>query len=175
MENLQYPIGTFVKPDQITEEQLAAWIQEIETLPSRLREAVEGLSNEQLDTPYRPGGWSVRQVVHHLGDSHINCVIRFKLALTEELPTIKPYEEQEWALLGDCVHTPIEVSLELLTALHEKWVILLKSMSAANFDRAFLHPVNGETKLDKATGLYAWHGNHHLAHITSLAERMGWN
>ncbi|WP_442604163.1 YfiT family bacillithiol transferase [Paenibacillus sp. KN14-4R] len=175
MEDLRYPIGIFVKPEHITDEQIQAWISEIEVLPSKLRQAVTELTDEQLNTPYRPDGWTVRQVVHHIADSHMNCVIRFKLALTEELPTIKAYEEKEWALLGDSIHTPIEVSLELITALHEKWVILLKSMSAANFERAFIHPKSGETKLATALGMYRWHGNHHLAHIKGLIERMGWN
>ncbi len=133
-----------------------------------------GLSPEQLDTPYRPGGWTVRQVVHHVPDSHINSYIRFKLALTEPEPTIKPYDEALWAELADTPATPVEVSLTLLDSLHGRWVPLLRSLSGADFARQFRHPELGMVRLDGNLALYAWHGRHHVAHITSLRERMGW-
>jgi uncharacterized damage-inducible protein DinB len=172
MENLQYPIGKFNFSGPITTEQREIWINEIEKAPSKLRAAVQGLSEQQLNTPYREGGWTVRQVVHHLADSHMNSYIRFKLALTEELPTIKAYEEAEWAELSD-YSLPIDVSLTLLDALHVRWVTLLRSLSSDQFNRSFIHPSSGETRLDKNLGIYAWHGNHHIAHITSLRIRLG--
>lgn len=136
--------------------------------PARLRAAVSGLSEPQLDTPYRPGGWTVRQVVHHLPDSHINSYVRFKLALTEDTPTIKPYDEALWAKLPDAVATPIETSLRLMEGLHGRWVGLLESMSDTDFSRAFRHPEIGMVRLDQNLALYAWHGKHHVAHINSL-------
>lgn len=174
MEDLRYPIGVFHWSGQASEEQLQRWIQEIEELPVLLRLAVKGLDTEQLDTPYRPEGWTVRQVVHHVADSHINSYIRFKLALTEDQPTIKPYEEALWAELADSTTLPVETSLALLDALHLRWVTVLRAMSAADFERSFVHPVSGVLTLAQAAGLYSWHGRHHLAHITSLKERMGW-
>ena len=139
-----------------------------------MRAAVAGLTPEQLDTPYRPGGWTVRQVVHHVPDSHINSYVRFKLALTEEEPTIKPYDEARWAKLADTATTPVEVSLTLLDSLHSRWVPLLQSLTEADFARQFRHPELGMVRLDRNLALYAWHGKHHVAHITSLRERMGW-
>jgi hypothetical protein len=164
----RYPIGKFSFPESSTPEQRREWIREIEEAPGCLRAAVAGLTEEQLDTPYRPGGWTVRQVVHHLPDSHMNSFVRFKLALTEETPTIKPYDEALWAKLPDAVGTPIETSLRLLEGLHGRWVRLLESMSDADFARAFHHPEAGMIRLDQNLALYAWHGKHHVAHITSL-------
>ncbi|MFC4099249.1 YfiT family bacillithiol transferase [Paenibacillus xanthanilyticus] len=171
----RYPIGPFAHEGTVTPEQRELWIREIEKLPAKLRLAVEGLSEEQLDTPYRDGGWTVRQVVHHVADSHMNSLTRFKLALTEEQPTIKPYAEDRWAELADAKRAPIELSLHLIEALHERWVLLLESMTEAEYARAFYHPESGETvPLDRNLGLYAWHGNHHAAHITTLRARKGW-
>ena len=143
--------------------------------PAELRAAVHGLSPEQLDTPYRLEGWTVRQVVHHLPDSHMNSFIRFKLALTEEEPTIKPYDEDLWARLGDVRNTPVEVSLRLLESLHQRWVVLLRSLGDEDWPRKFRHPELGVMSLERNLALYAWHGRHHVAHITALRERMGWN
>ena len=140
-----------------------------------MRAAVAGLTPERFDTPYRPGGWTVRQVVHHVPDSHMNAYVRFKLALTEDEPTIKPYEEAAWAELADSASTPVDVSLTLLETLHDRWVRLLRSMTEADFARKFRHPQLGVVPLDKNLALYAWHGKHHVAHITSLRQRMGWS
>jgi uncharacterized damage-inducible protein DinB len=152
----------------------AARIAEIDAAPAALRAAVAGLSEEQLATPYRPGGWTVRQVVHHLPDSHANAYVRFKLALTEDNPTIKPYLEARWAELPDNAGTPVEVSLGLLEALHRRWVVLLRGMGPEDFARPLTHPEKGRLSLDQMLALYAWHGRHHVAHVTSLTERMGW-
>jgi len=172
--DLRYPIGRFKFEESITEEQRRRFIDQIEGTPAELRSVVQGLSPEQLDTPYRPGGWTVRQVVHHLPDSHLNSYTRFKLALTEDEPTIKPYHEDRWAELEDSRNAPIEMSLMLLEALHRRWVLLLRSLSPPEFARTFKHPELGVVRLDKNISLYAWHGRHHVAHITSLRERMGW-
>jgi hypothetical protein len=172
--DLRYPIGRFRLEGEITQEQIATWIREIEEAPSALRQAVAGLTEGQLDTPYRPEGWTVRQVVHHLADSHINSFVRFKLALTEENPVIKPYFEERWADLADGRTAPIAPSLALLEALHQRWVVLLRSLAPADRGKTFRHPEYGERTLDRTLGLYAWHGKHHIAHITSLRERMGW-
>ncbi len=173
--DLRYPIGKFKWEEEITAEQRRRFIDQIEEAPARLRATVEGLSPEQIDTPYRPGGWTVRQVVHHLPDSHLNAYTRFKLALTEEEPTIKPYDQERWANLEDSRATPIETSLALLESLHRRWVVLLRSLTPADYARTFRHPELGVLTLDKNLSLYAWHGRHHVAHITSLRERMGWN
>ena len=172
---LSYPIGKFKWEGDATAEQREQLIDEIAGTPARVRAAVEGLSAEQLETPYRPGGWTVRQVVHHIADSHLNSYVRFRLALTEDEPTIKPYHEDRWAELEDARTAPLEVSLALLESLHERWVQLLKSLKAEDFARTFKHPEMGVVSLDKNVGLYAWHGRHHVAHITGLRERMGWN
>jgi hypothetical protein len=173
--DLRYPIGEFRHDGDITEHQRSAWIAEIAKAPARLRAAVDGLTAEQIETPYRPGGWTVRQVVHHVPDSHLNAYARFKLALTEDAPIIKPYQEARWAELNDTRVVPLEVSLTLLTVLHERWVPLLRSLGAADFARTFWHPEQQRAiSLERALGLYAWHGRHHVAHITSLRERMGW-
>ncbi|HLK31708.1 MAG TPA: putative metal-dependent hydrolase [Terriglobales bacterium] len=175
MSDLSYPIGKFASERDLTPQRRAELIAQIADAPARLRAAVQGLTPQQLDTPYRPQGWTVRQVVHHVPDSHMNAYIRFKLALTETEPTIKPYEQQLWAELADTRQTPIEASLSLLELLHQRWVILLKSIADAEWQRTFRHPELGIVRLDTNLALYAWHGRHHVAHITCLRERMGWN
>jgi len=175
MDDLRYPIGEFEHEGDITAEQLQLWMADIASTPSRLRDAVAGLTDEQLDTPYRPGGWTVRQVVHHVADSHINSYMRFKLALTEEEPTIRPYYEERWAELSDGRTAPVELSLTLLDALHSRWMLLLGSLHQEQLTRAFVHPASEAViRLDRNVGIYAWHGNHHIAHITRLRDRMGW-
>jgi uncharacterized damage-inducible protein DinB len=174
LEQLRYPIGKFRVPEEITLRDLPPWINLIEELPADLRKTVEDLPDSQLDTPYRPGGWTVRQLVHHLADSHMNSYIRFRWALTEQNPAIKAYDEQAWAMLPDARTAPIEVSLMLLGALHARWALLLRAMGPEDWKRTFQHPVSGVFPLDRALALYAWHGRHHLAHITKLRERMGW-
>ena len=172
--DLQYPIGRFEWRGGNSDEDRRLFIDAIEQAPANLRTAVAGLSKEQLDTPYRPGGWTVRQVVHHLPDSHLNSYVRFRLALTEDEPTIKAYEESRWAELSDARTADVEISLALLESLHQRWVLLLRSLSAADFGRCFRHPELGVVSLDKNLALYAWHGRHHVAHIAALRERMGW-
>jgi hypothetical protein len=152
----------------------AAHLETLRMLPERLRAAVRGLSDPQLDTPYRPEGWTLRQVVHHVADSHANCYIRFKLALTEDWPTIKPYDEVAWANLSDSRRLPVEVSLAMLEALHGRWVALLESMSEEDFHKGYVHPEQGRQILAKALALYDWHSRHHTSHITSLRARQGW-
>lgn len=160
----RYPIGTFQLEGDITKSLTNQWIEEIANLPKKVREAVSGLSEEQLDTPYRESGWKIRQVVHHIADSHMNAYIRFKLALTEENPTIKPYEEARWAELEDS-KLPVEVSLTLLESVHVRLVELLNSLNEEELKRTFVHPASGVVSIEKNIGMYAWHGNHHLAHI----------
>ena len=172
--DLRYPVGKFDFAAPINPDQRQSLIQQIEETPAKLRAAIEGLTEEQLATPYRPGGWSVRQVVHHVPESHMNSYIRFKLAITEDNPTIKPYFEDRWALLDDALTAPVELSLNLLDSLHRRWVLFLKTLKGEDFDRTFQHPELGPMTLDKNLGLYAWHGRHHVAHITSLRDRMGW-
>ena len=172
---LRYPIGPFSHPDSLTLHERQEAIEAIATLPALLRAAAQGLTDAQLDTPYREEGWTVRQVVHHVADSHMNAYIRLKLALTEETPTIKPYEEARWAELVDARTLPVECSLILLDALHTRWVALLRAMDEAAFARTFYHPESQRTfPLNISTALYAWHGKHHTAHITTLRSRMGW-
>ncbi|WP_026575571.1 YfiT family bacillithiol transferase [Bacillus sp. UNC438CL73TsuS30] len=171
--DMKYPIGKFQFNGEITNNITKDWINEIESLPRLLRDAVKDLDYEQLDTPYRSGGWTVRQVIHHLADSHMNAYVRFKLALTEEKPVIKPYEETKWAELSD-YKLPIDISLSLLDTLHQRWTNLLRSLSPADMDKTFIHPDSGEVSIGKNIGIYAWHGRHHLAHITSLCNRKGW-
>ena len=172
--DLRYPIGKFQAPDKVTPEMRKSFIKDIEKTPKLLRKAVTGLSRKQLDTPYRTGGWTVRQVVHHLPDSHLNAYVRIKLALTEDEPTIKTYEEHKWAELKDTFNTPISVSLDLLEALHKRWVNLLNTLSESDFRKNYTHPEHGLVNLDWVLSQYAWHGKHHTAHITSLKKRMGW-
>ena len=173
--DLSYPIGKFNWSGESNPEQRSRFIATIAAAPAQLRSAVKGLSPAQLDTPYRPQGWTVRQVVHHVPESHMNAYIRFKLALTEDVPNIRPYMEDRWALLADVPQTPIEASLALLEHLHTRWVTLLRTLGAPEFARTFRHPELGVQSLDRTLALYAWHGAHHTAHITSLRERMGWN
>jgi DinB family. len=173
-DDLRFPIGPFTYRAAATAEERRQRIAAIERTPADLRQAVRGLSAEQLDTPYRPGGWTVRQVAHHVPDSHVNALIRFKLALTESNPTIRPYDEARWAELADVPGTPIEVSLRLLEALHERWVVLLRSLEPADYERTLFHPERNATMtLDELLALYAWHGPHHVAHITRLRARSG--
>lgn len=174
MTDLRYPIGKLEMEPQLTAEARRDLIDQIEQAPARLRAAVEGLTPGQLDTPYRPEGWTVRQVAHHVPDSHLNAYVRFKLALTEDTPLIKTYEEAAWAKLPDTFSVPVEVSLVLLESVHRRWVAVLRSMSAADFERALRHPDHGIINLNQLLGLYAWHGRHHVAHVTGLRERMGW-
>lgn len=172
--DLRYPIGPFAWSGSNTTEQRKHYIEEIAVAPQRMRSAIAGLAPDQLDTPYRDGGWTVRQVVHHVPDSHMNSYIRFKLALTENEPTVKPYDESRWAEFIDSKTGPIEASLNLLEGLHERWVILLQSLTQDDVRKTFNHPELGITTIDKYIALYAWHGAHHVAHITSLCERKGW-
>jgi len=176
VNDLSYPIGSFSLRDAtVAPEERPGLIGALVELPAQFRGAVQGLSEAQFDTPYRPGGWTVRQVVHHVPDSHLNAYVRFKLALTEENPTIKPYEEARWAELPDTAGTQIGVSLVLLEALHRRWVVLLKSMTDDQWGRTYIHPdYQRSFRLDAILAMYAWHGKHHTAHITRLRERMGW-
>jgi hypothetical protein len=175
LETLRYPLGKFSTPPAVTPEDIKRWTQTIEELPQRMRDAVKGLGDAQLDTPYRDGGWTVRQVVHHVPDSHLNAYCRFKLALTEDNPVIRPYLEDRWAELPDGKGAPVSVSLILLEAIHARWVMVLRSMSAADYKRTFFHPENKITRtLEVVLCLYDWHSRHHLAHITELRKRMGW-
>jgi uncharacterized damage-inducible protein DinB len=174
MTDLRYPIGKFSLDPQVTSDTRRAFIRQIAEAPGALRAALSGLTDRQLDTPYRPEGWTVRQVAHHVPDSHLNAYVRFKLGLTEDTPTIKPYEEAEWAGLADTARTPVDVSLALLDALHRRWIVLLESMSGADFARQVQHPESGPMSLDRLLQLYAWHGRHHVAHITDLRKREGW-
>jgi hypothetical protein len=174
MSDLRYPIGKFAYSGSLTEDEKQKFLDDIAQAPANLRKAVKGLSDQQLDTPYRPDGWTVRQVAHHVPDSHLNAYVRFKLALTEEEPTIKPYEEDRWARLPDTGATPVETSLTMLDSLHDRWVRLLRSLGPEDWKRAFRHPELGLVSLEKNLALYAWHGRHHVAHITSLRERNRW-
>lgn len=174
MEDLRFPVGKFHYEGTPSDQQKQTFLQEVEQTPAKLRAAVKGLSDSQLDTPYRPDGWTVRQVVHHVPDSHLNAYVRFKLGLTEDDPTIKPYAEDRWAELSDTKATPIEVSLTLLDSLHDRWVRLLRSLTPEQWKRTFRHPEMGPMTLEKTLALYAWHGRHHVAHVTELRKRMSW-
>lgn len=172
---LRFPIGHFQKPDVITPQIVQNWITEIAAFPEQLIKEVTGLTDEQLNTPYRPDGWTIRQVVHHCADSHMNSLIRFKLALTEDTPTIKPYFEDRWAELVDSKTMPVEPALKTLEGIHARWVVLLNSLSEVDLSKTFIHPEHGnEISLRENTGVYAWHGKHHLAHITVLKQSKGW-
>jgi DinB superfamily len=174
MENLKYPIGKF-EPKLFSATQLEEWLQEIELLPKALEFSIQNLDAHQLDEPYRPDGWTVKQVVHHVADSHMNALIRIKLGLTENNPTIKPYEEAEWANLIDVQVVPINVSLTMVHALHAKMLVLFKNMNTADWDKTIYHPANKNTvSMWDMLGTYAWHGKHHVAHINKLRDRMGW-
>jgi uncharacterized damage-inducible protein DinB len=174
MSNLSYPIGKSEYIPDATPAQRKHWIDNIAATPANLRQAVAGMDDAKLDTPYRPGGWTVRQVVHHMADSHINSYMRFRKALTEDSPSITVYDEKAWAELYDARTLPIEVSLGLLDGIHARWASLLRHLDDAAFQRAFIHPELGPVTVDRALQLYSWHGRHHIAHITSLTERSGW-
>lgn len=173
-EDIRFPVGDFAPDPDITPEKRRAWIEQLAQAPARLRVALSGLSEDQINTRYREGGWTLKQVVHHLADAHLNGFIRFKLALTEERPAIKTYEEALWSETADGRDAPVELSLNLFEALHARWIILLESLPEGAFARTFCHPQRGELSIDKALQLYAWHCVHHTAHITKLRERKGW-
>jgi len=176
MDDPRYPIGPFAYEGPLRPDRRFDCIARIAAAPSTLRQSVAGLTDAQLDTPYRDGGWTVRQVVHHVPDSHLNAYTRFRLTLTEPTPTIKPYLEHLWAELPDARSEPVEISLALLEALHRRWVPLLRSLGRAEWELKFVHPERGrEWSLDEALAMYAWHGEHHTAHVTRLRDRMGWN
>ncbi len=175
LEKLRFPIGRFAPPEAYNAEQIKLFINEIEKLPVALRQETNGLSDDQLDQLYRPEGWTIRQVVHHLADSHLNSYTRFKLALTEDHPSIRPYQEGLWAELPDGKHAPIDLSLDILDSLHRRWVLVLQQMTPEQWTRTFFHPEYKTTwSIQQAMAIYAWHGKHHLAHITELKNRMGW-
>lgn len=174
MTDLRYPVGKFHRPDHVAAGDWESAIDAIAALPKAMRDVVAGLTAEQLETPYRPSGWTVRQVVHHVPDSHLQAYTRCKLALTEDEPTIKPYDEARWAELPDTAGTPVSTSLALLDALHERWVVLLRGLPESARARTFRHPETGVWRIDTLVMLYAWHGQHHLSHITRLRERSGW-
>jgi uncharacterized damage-inducible protein DinB len=174
VENLQYPIGKFQWPGSLSEEQRAECMAAIEALPESLRRSVAGLSDQQLDTPYRPGGWTVRQVVHHVADSHLHSYVRFRFALTENEPPVKGYDEKAWAELADARTAPVELSLRMLDGIHRRWVTLLRALQPTDLDRKFVHSERGPLTLEMNLALYAWHGRHHLAHIAGLRQRNGW-
>jgi hypothetical protein len=171
----RYPLGTFSMPAETTPAVRKAAIDEVAVLPAKIRAAVNGLNDAQLETPYRQGGWTLRQVVHHIADSHVNAYIRLRLALTENEPTIKPYEESVWAKLDDAAHAPIEISLNLLEPLHDRWVRLWRTVTPEQFARPLRHPEHGVKSVDWLLFLYAWHGRHHTAHVTELKKQKGWN
>jgi len=174
MSDPRYPIGKFAYTGPLTADQKKQCLDDIEQTPARFRAAVRGLSDAQLDTPYREGGWTVRQLAHHVPDSHMNAYVRFKLALTEDEPTIKPYMEDRWAELPESKQAPIEVSLALLDLLHQRWMLVLRNMTDADWKRSFRHPELGAVPLEKNLALYSWHGRHHTAHVTKLKESKGW-
>ncbi len=170
----RYPIGKFNRVTSLTAAERATCVEQVAAAPAQFRRAVAGLTAAQLDTPYREGGWTVRQVAHHVPDSHMNAYLRFKFGLTEDSPAIKTYEEKDWAKTPEVAATPVDISLALLDALHARWVTLLRAMTPQQFERTIKHPEMGPTSLDTMLALYAWHGRHHTAHVTSLRERMGW-
>ncbi len=169
----RYPVGKFHYDGPYTEAQRQELITTLAELPAKLRAAVSGLNDKQLDTPYRDGGWTVRQTVHHVADSHMNSFIRFRLAITEDNPTIKPYDEARWAEISDAKE-PVEVSLTLIDSLHRRMVVMLRDFKPEQWKRTLVHPENGQMTLDKVLGIYGWHSKHHVAHITELRKRMGW-
>lgn len=174
MADPQYPVGKFTYTSAPTSEERNQFIDNIQQVPARMRAAVQGLSPQQLDTPYRDGGWTVRQVAHHVPESHMNAYIRFKLALTEDEPTIKAYDQGLWAELPDVKLTPVEISLAMLDSLHDRWVRVLRAIKPEEWKRTFRHPELGVVPLEKNLALYSWHGRHHVAHITELRKRMAW-
>lgn len=172
--DLRFPIGRLERKTALSPDERRDATDAIASAPTQLRAAVSGLSDSQLDTPYRPGGWTVRQLVHHVADSHMNAYTRLRLALTEDNPTIKPYDEAKWAELEDARSLPVDLSLRLLDAMHERWVALLRAMPAESFQRTLSHPENGPMTVDSLLTIYSWHGRHHVAHVTALRERMKW-
>ncbi len=174
IEKLKYPIGNYKRKLNITSEDVKNYINIIEALPAKLKETIKELNDVQLDTQYRPSGWTIRQVVHHLPDSHLNAYIRMKLAVTEDKPVIKPYEESKWAELPDAITAPADLSLMLIESLHKRWVIFLRALTPEQLKRTFIHPEMGERAVDDTIGMYAWHCEHHFAHIKGLIERMDW-
>lgn len=173
--DIRYPIGHFTYGGDLSRAAIDASIADIAVLPQQLRAAVARLNEAQLNTPYREGGWAPREVVHHIADSHMNAYVRFRLALTEDTPTIKPYDEAQWAKLADVKSVPAEVSLKLVEAMHARWVALLQAMSDADFERCYIHPDHNRTvSMREVIALYAWHGRHHTAHIKALREHNGW-
>ncbi|CAN1543975.1 metal-dependent hydrolase [Flavobacteriaceae bacterium] len=174
-DQLKYPIGKFDKPTVIKKDILKKWISDISTFHKRLLSEVINLTDEQLDTPYRPDGWTIRQVIHHCADSHMNSLTRLKLTLTEDKPTIKPYFEERWAELADSKNLPIEPSLKMIEGIHERWTVLLNNLSESDYSKIFIHPEHGkEFRIDENIGIYAWHCNHHLAHITETKKSNNW-
>jgi hypothetical protein len=174
MEDLRYPVGQFELPAVVSAGEREAHIRELEQAPTALQRAVDGLDEAQLATPYRPDGWTVRQVAHHLADSHLNAYVRFRLALTEDEPVVRPYDEALWAELPDARTGPLDLSLPLLEALHRRWTTMLRALDATQWARPYRHTQMGPLPLDRALAMYAWHGRHHIAHITSLRARSGW-
>ena len=175
IEELKYPIGQFTRPSEITSKTLKLYVSDIAAFPTKLKEAVQTLSDNQLDTEYRPNGWTIRQVIHHCADSHMNALTRFKLALTEDNPTIKPYYEERWAELSDSKTMPIDSALKMIQGIHERWTVLFNGISEKELKRTFFHPQSGKQfQLDEHIAIYAWHCNHHLAHITTLKKTKGW-
>jgi hypothetical protein len=174
MDTLKYPVGKYAE-QPFSDNQLKAWMADIQFLPQHIEHAIINLDEEQLETPYRPGGWTVKQLVHHVADSHMNAYIRFKLGLTEDNPTIKPYDQDAWSTMADTKNLPINISITLLHALHKRWYEILKNISAEEWNRIVIHPeYKKEMTLWYLLGMYAWHSRHHVAHITSLRERMKW-
>lgn len=175
MEQLRFPIGKFEKPAAIRREHLLKWVEDISTFPARLKKEVLHLNGQQLDTPYRPEGWTLRQVLHHCADSHMNSLTRLKLTLTEDKPTVKPYHEERWAELADSKTMPIEPSLLMLEGIHARWTVVLHNLSELHYSKLFVHPQHKkEFRLDEYIGMNAWHCNHHLAHITETKKRNNW-
>ncbi|MDR5590975.1 YfiT family bacillithiol transferase [Christiangramia sp. SM2212] len=175
IEELKYPIGKLELPNEITSKDIQRWITDISELPYNLKKAATPLSKEQLDTPYRPEGWTLKQLIHHIADSHMSALLRFKWALTEEEPTIKAYDEKSFADLYDSKFAPVEISIDFITALHAKWVILLENMSASDFEKTFVHPETGHRyTLKESLANYSWHSRHHFAHLDNLLKRKGW-
>ncbi|NII84414.1 MULTISPECIES: YfiT family bacillithiol transferase [unclassified Pedobacter] len=172
LEQLKYPIGQFSMPEVFDQKQIDIWISEIETLPNELKEATENLTEKELNQTYRPEGWTLRQVVHHIPDSHINAYIRFKQAITEDVPVIRPYYEERWAETGEAKNGDVKLSIDLLAALHQRWVAFLKTLKQEDYQRKYIHPAQGkELTLANMLGMYAWHGKHHLAHITNTIAK----
>ncbi len=173
-EDLRFPIGKFDSEIKVTPRLREQFIETIEELPAKFRQAIAGLSDEQIDTPYRDGGWTIRQLVHHVADSHVNSFCRFKFGLTEDAPTIKPYDEAAWAEMADSKNAPVDLSLNIIDGVHARWTLLLKSMTEADFARQINHPERGAMSLDSLLALYDWHSRHHTAHVTKLRERNDW-